>query len=46
MREQVETWAGYGESSPQYSPMSFHGYEAVIADTTYDTEGTVTRVMG
>lgn len=43
--EQAEMWAGYGESSTQYSPTSFHGYEAVTADTTHDTEGTVTRVM-
>ncbi|WP_328596390.1 hypothetical protein [Streptomyces apricus] len=44
-REQAETWAGYGKSKTLYTPTSFHGYEAVIADTTYETEGTVTRVM-
>ncbi|UPZ29446.1 protein kinase [Streptomyces sp. LRE541] len=44
-RHQGETWAGYGESRTQYTPTSFHGYEAVLADTTYDTEGDLTRVM-
>ncbi|MFD0307656.1 serine/threonine-protein kinase [Streptomyces sp. NPDC127119] len=44
-RHQGDTWAGYGESRTQYTPTSFHGFEAVLADTTYDTEGNLTRVM-
>ncbi|MFE7073330.1 serine/threonine-protein kinase [Streptomyces sp. NPDC057620] len=44
-RHQGDTWAGYGESRTQYTRTSFHGFEAVLADTTYDTEGDLTRVM-
>lgn len=41
----ADTWSGYGESSTQYTNTSFDGYEAVQADTTYDTEGRLVRVM-
>ncbi|MGW0819760.1 serine/threonine-protein kinase [Streptomyces sp. NPDC002845] len=41
----AETWAGYGESSTQYTQTSFQGYDAVLADTTYETEGRLVRVM-
>ncbi|MDW4904875.1 protein kinase [Streptomyces sp. ADMS] len=41
----AETWAGYGQSSTQYTNTTFDGYEAVQADTTYDTEGRLVRVM-
>ncbi|BCL28285.1 serine/threonine-protein kinase [Streptomyces aurantiacus] len=44
-KEQGDTWAGYGESKSLYTPTTFDGYEATLADTTYDTEGTLTRVM-
>jgi serine/threonine protein kinase len=44
-KDSADTWAGYGESNTQYTNTSFHGNEAVLVDTTYDTEGTLIRVM-
>jgi hypothetical protein len=44
-RDSAETWAGYGESRTQYTKTSFHGNEAVLVDTTYETEGRLVRVM-
>ncbi|WP_105972807.1 serine/threonine-protein kinase [Streptomyces geranii] len=41
----AEIWAGYGESHTQYADTTVAGYEAVQADTTYDTEGRLVRVM-
>ncbi|MEV0638854.1 serine/threonine-protein kinase [Streptomyces sp. NPDC050619] len=38
-------WEGYERSAGQYTPTSFHGQEAVLADVTYDPHGTPTRVM-
>ncbi|WP_406488021.1 serine/threonine-protein kinase [Streptomyces phaeochromogenes] len=44
-KDSAETWAGYGESKTQYTKTSFHGNEAVLVDTTYETEGRLVRVM-
>ncbi|MEU5340654.1 MULTISPECIES: serine/threonine-protein kinase [unclassified Streptomyces] len=44
-KDSAETWAGYGESRTQYTKTSFHGNEAVLVDTTYETEGRLVRVM-
>lgn len=44
-KDSAETWAGYGESQTQYTKTSFHGDEAVLVDTTYETEGRLVRVM-
>ncbi|MEV2234427.1 protein kinase [Streptomyces phaeochromogenes] len=44
-KDSAETWAGYGESQTQYTKTSFHGNEAVLVDTTYETEGRLVRVM-
>ncbi|MDQ0775063.1 hypothetical protein QF026_003529 [Streptomyces aurantiacus] len=44
-KEQGDTWAGYGDSKSLYTPTTFDGYEATLADTTYDAEGTLIRVM-
>ncbi|MGW3937857.1 serine/threonine-protein kinase [Streptomyces phaeochromogenes] len=44
-KDSAETWAGYGESKTQYTKTSFHGNEAVLVDTTYETEGRMVRVM-
>ncbi|MFF3711407.1 serine/threonine-protein kinase [Streptomyces phaeochromogenes] len=44
-KDSAETWAGYGESQTQYTKTSFHGNEAVLVDTTYETEGRMVRVM-
>ncbi|MFI1357010.1 protein kinase [Streptomyces sp. NPDC020898] len=41
----AEIWSGYGESRTQYTDTTVDGYEAVQADTTYDTEGRLVRVM-
>ncbi|WP_330288311.1 serine/threonine-protein kinase [Streptomyces sp. NBC_00576] len=43
--EAAETWSGYGESRTQYTDTTVDGYEAVQADTTYETEGRLVRVM-
>ncbi|MEV7285365.1 serine/threonine-protein kinase [Streptomyces sp. NPDC093252] len=41
-----EVWAEYdAEARTQYTRTSFQGAEAVIADTTYTSEGTAIRVM-
>ncbi|MFE2040121.1 serine/threonine-protein kinase [Streptomyces sp. NPDC059477] len=40
------TWAGYDpQARTQYTETSFRGSDAVIADTTYTSEGFTTRVM-
>ncbi|MFE7167324.1 serine/threonine-protein kinase [Streptomyces sp. NPDC057616] len=40
------TWNGYaGGARTQYTRTTFHGAEAVLADTTYGASGTPTRVM-
>ncbi|MGW1716267.1 serine/threonine-protein kinase [Streptomyces sp. NPDC002156] len=44
-KESAEIWAGYGESTTQYTNTTVDGYEAVQADTTYETEGRLVRVM-
>jgi serine/threonine protein kinase len=44
-KDSAETWAGYGQSQTQYTNTSFHGNEAVLVDTTYETEGRLVRVM-
>ncbi|MCZ4511411.1 protein kinase [Streptomyces sp. ActVer] len=44
-KDSAETWAGYGESQTQYTKTSFDGNEAVLVDTTYETEGRLVRVM-
>ncbi|MFD3313287.1 protein kinase [Streptomyces sp. NPDC058694] len=44
-KDSAETWAGYGQSQTQYTTTSFHGNEAVLVDTTYETEGRLVRVM-
>ncbi|MFI6279973.1 protein kinase [Streptomyces sp. NPDC050988] len=44
-RASAEIWAGYGESKSQYTQTSFNGDEAVLVDTTYETEGRTVRVM-
>ncbi|MGX1908546.1 protein kinase domain-containing protein [Streptomyces phaeochromogenes] len=44
-KDSAETWAGYGESRTRYTKTSFHGNEAVLVDTTYETEGRLVRVM-
>ncbi|WP_328692256.1 protein kinase [Streptomyces phaeochromogenes] len=44
-KDSADTWAGYGESQTQYTKTSFHGNEAVLVDTTYETEGRMVRVM-
>ncbi len=39
-------WDSYnGDARTQYTRTSFHGYEAVLADTTYDLDESPTRVM-
>ncbi|MEV0226391.1 protein kinase [Streptomyces sp. NPDC050704] len=44
-KESADAWAGYGESKSQFTRTSFHGYEAVLVDTTYVNRGTPNRVM-
>jgi hypothetical protein len=44
-KEAAETWSGYGESRTQYTDTTVDGFEAVQADTTYDTEGRLVRIM-
>ncbi|MGW3422832.1 protein kinase domain-containing protein [Streptomyces phaeochromogenes] len=44
-KDSAETWAGYGESQTQYTKTSLDGNEAVLVDTTYETEGRLVRVM-
>ncbi|MEH0419075.1 serine/threonine-protein kinase [Streptomyces sp. B21-083] len=44
-KEAADTWAGYGESTTQYTDTTVGGYKSVQADTTYDTEGRLVRVM-
>ncbi|WP_369030629.1 serine/threonine-protein kinase [Streptomyces adonidis] len=41
----AEIWAGYGQSTTQYTNTTVDGYKSVQADTTYDTEGRLVRVM-
>ncbi|MDC0765818.1 serine/threonine-protein kinase [Streptomyces sp. HD] len=44
--EAQETWDSYNhDASSQYTRTSFKGYDAVLADTTYDKEESPTRVM-
>ncbi|MEU6255886.1 serine/threonine-protein kinase [Streptomyces sp. NPDC047043] len=38
-------WNSYGDAHTQYTRTSFHGYEAVLADTTYGMDDSPTRVM-
>ncbi|MDQ1047980.1 serine/threonine-protein kinase [Streptomyces sp. V4I2] len=41
-----DTWGSRnGDASTQKTRTSFHGYEAALADTTYDRDGRPTRVM-
>ncbi|MFD3614831.1 serine/threonine-protein kinase [Streptomyces sp. NPDC058676] len=41
-----DTWGSRnGDASTQKTRTSFHGYEAALADTTYDLDGRPTRVM-
>ncbi|WP_405826594.1 serine/threonine protein kinase [Streptomyces sp. NBC_01390] len=44
-KEAADTWAGYGESTTRYTNTTVGGYKSVQADTTYDTEGRLVRVM-
>ena len=44
-RQHAKDWAGYGKSSTQYTNTSLQGYDAVLADTTYDDGGTRIRTM-
>ncbi|QQM41322.1 serine/threonine-protein kinase [Streptomyces liliifuscus] len=44
-KDSAETWAGYGRSQTQYTKTSLDGNEAVLVDTTYETEGRLVRVM-
>ncbi|MGP4044860.1 protein kinase domain-containing protein [Streptomyces sp. 2A115] len=44
-KESADAWAGFGESKSRFTPTSFHGYEAVLVDTTYVNKGTPNRVM-
>ncbi|WP_409470171.1 serine/threonine-protein kinase [Streptomyces sp. HC307] len=45
-REAHATWALYDpDARTQYTRTSFHDSDAVIADTTYESNGTRTRVM-
>ena len=44
-KDSAETWEGYGESKTRYTQTSLRGNEAVLVDTTYETEGRLTRVM-
>ena len=44
--EAHDTWDGYnGDAHTQTTGTSFHGYDAVLADTTYDMDANPTRVM-
>ncbi|MFJ4687451.1 protein kinase [Streptomyces sp. NPDC088789] len=44
--EAASTWAGYDpDARTQYEETSFQGDSAVLADTTYSSDGQVTRVM-
>ncbi|WP_443073037.1 serine/threonine-protein kinase [Streptomyces sp. NBC_01451] len=44
-REAADIWSGYGESTTRYTDTTVNGYEAVQADTAYETEGRLVRVM-
>jgi hypothetical protein len=44
-KESADALAGDDEGKTLFTPTSFQGDEAVLADTTYETEGTLTRVM-
>nr|WP_307626896.1 serine/threonine-protein kinase [Streptomyces turgidiscabies] len=44
-QEAADIWSGYGQSRTQYTNTTVGGYQAVQADTTYDTEGRLVRVM-
>ncbi|MEW2116540.1 protein kinase [Streptomyces sp. NPDC005474] len=44
-KEAADIWSGYGQSRTQYTNTTVGGYQAVQADTTYDTEGRLVRVM-
>ncbi|WP_055524451.1 serine/threonine-protein kinase [Streptomyces graminilatus] len=44
-KEAANIWSGYGQSTTRYKQRIVDGYEAVQADTTYETEGKVFRVM-
>jgi serine/threonine protein kinase len=45
-QEAHATWDGYnGDAKTNYTDTSFDGYDAVLADTTYDLEKNPTRVM-
>ncbi|NEC91833.1 serine/threonine-protein kinase [Streptomyces sp. SID12501] len=44
-KKAAEIWSGYGESTTRYTDTTVDGYEAVQADTAYDTEGRLVRVM-
>ncbi|NEA62283.1 serine/threonine-protein kinase [Streptomyces sp. SID12488] len=44
-KKAAEIWSGYGQSTTRYTDTTVDGYEAVQADTAYDTEGRLVRVM-
>ncbi|WP_327697180.1 serine/threonine-protein kinase [Streptomyces sp. NBC_00459] len=44
-KEAADIWSGYGESTTSYTDTTVGGYEAVQADTAYETEGRLVRVM-
>lgn len=44
-KEAADIWSGYGESTTSYTDTTVAGYEAVQADTAYETEGRLVRVM-
>ncbi len=44
-KEAADIWSGYGESTTRYTDTTVAGYEAVQADTAYETEGRLVRVM-
>ena len=44
-QEAADIWSGYGQSTTRYTNTTVGGYKAVQADTTYDTEGRLVRVM-
>ncbi|WP_405772548.1 serine/threonine-protein kinase [Streptomyces sp. NBC_01538] len=44
-KEAADIWSGYGQSTTRYTDTTVGGYQAVQADTTYETERRVIRVM-
>ncbi|WP_031477516.1 serine/threonine-protein kinase [Streptomyces bicolor] len=43
--QHAKDWKLYGKASTQYTDTSLQGYDAVLADTTYDDSGTLIRTM-